>query len=53
MISADIFLVCDDLAGKKSFQIWVSDPSGGFTLAQRGSLPAGTQSVVFADMGTS
>lgn len=47
---ADIFLVCDDAAGKKSFQIWVSDPSGGFTLAQHGSLPAGTQSVVFADM---
>lgn len=50
--SADIFLVCDDGAGRKSFEIWISDPSEGFTLAQRGSLPVGTQSVVFADMGT-
>lgn len=47
---ADIFLFCDDGTGKKSFQVWVSDPNEGFTLAQDGSLPAGTQSVVFADM---
>jgi integrin alpha FG-GAP repeat containing protein 1 len=47
----DIFLVCDDGHGQKSFQIWVSDPNTGFTLAQSGQLPLGTQSVVFADMG--
>ncbi|KAH8995858.1 hypothetical protein EDB86DRAFT_2920938 [Lactarius hatsudake] len=47
---ADIFLVCDDGTGRKYFQVWVSDPSEGFTLTQHGSLPAGTQSVVFADM---
>ncbi|KAI0303281.1 hypothetical protein B0F90DRAFT_1709692 [Multifurca ochricompacta] len=47
---ADIFLVCDEGPGRKSFQIWVSNSSAGFTLAQSGSLPAGTQSVVFADM---
>ncbi|KAN0105511.1 hypothetical protein V8E52_010950 [Russula decolorans] len=47
---ADIFLVCDEGSGRKSFQIWVSNPNGGFTLAQSGSLPSGTQSVVFADM---
>ncbi|KAH9170778.1 hypothetical protein EDB89DRAFT_2071520 [Lactarius sanguifluus] len=45
-----IFLVCEDGTGRKSFQVWVSEPSEGFTLAQHGSLPAGTQSVVFADM---
>ncbi|KAF8263408.1 hypothetical protein EI94DRAFT_1740946 [Lactarius quietus] len=37
---SDIFLVCDEGGGKKSFQVWVSDPSEGFTLAQRGSLPS-------------
>jgi len=47
---ADIFLVCDEGSGRKSFQIWVSNPDGEFTLAQSGSLPSGTQSVVFADM---
>ncbi|KAI9462517.1 hypothetical protein F5148DRAFT_1213282 [Russula earlei] len=47
---ADIFLVCDDGPGQKTFQIWVSNPDTSFTLAQSGSLPSGTQSVVFADM---
>ncbi|KAH9961067.1 hypothetical protein BC827DRAFT_354011 [Russula dissimulans] len=47
---ADIFLVCDDGLGQKSYQVWISNPDANFTLAQSGSLPAGTQSVVFADM---
>ncbi|KAH9979777.1 hypothetical protein BJV77DRAFT_1048772 [Russula vinacea] len=45
-----IFLVCDDGPGQKSFQVWVSNPDGNYTLAQSGSLPIDTQSVVFADM---
>lgn len=47
---ADVFLVCDEPSGRKSFQIWVNNKSRGFTLAQSGRLPQGTQSVTFADM---
>ncbi|KAF8894778.1 hypothetical protein BD779DRAFT_1609403 [Infundibulicybe gibba] len=46
----DLFLVCDDGRGKKSFQIWVNNKSDGFSLAQEGSLPPGTQSISFADI---
>ncbi|THH16940.1 hypothetical protein EW146_g3775 [Bondarzewia mesenterica] len=47
---ADIFLVCDDSSGQKSFQIWVNNKDDGFSLAQSERLPQGTQSVTFADM---
>ncbi|KAI0045090.1 integrin alpha N-terminal domain-containing protein [Auriscalpium vulgare] len=47
---ADIFLVCDAPSGQKSFQIWVNNKDAGFSLAQSGTLPQGTQSVAFADM---
>jgi len=47
---ADIFLVCDDSPSQKSFQIWVNNKDEGFSLAQKGRLPAGTQSVSFADI---
>jgi len=47
----DIFLVCEEGPGKKSFEIWVNNKDQGFSLAQSGPLPQGTQSVVFADMG--
>ena len=47
---ADVFLVCDERGGTKSFQIWLNKKSEGFTLAQRGTLPPGTQSISFADM---
>ncbi|KAI0029329.1 hypothetical protein K488DRAFT_56617 [Vararia minispora EC-137] len=47
---ADIFLVCDDSSTQKSYQIWVNDKEKGFSLAQTGKLPGGTQSVTFADI---
>ncbi|KAG0706515.1 hypothetical protein DFH29DRAFT_988042 [Suillus ampliporus] len=31
---ADIFLVCQDSSGQKSFQIWVNNKDSGFSLAQ-------------------
>ncbi|PPQ63333.1 hypothetical protein CVT24_006706 [Panaeolus cyanescens] len=47
---ADVFLVCDDGRGGKSYQIWVNNKNNGFTLSQEGSLPTGTQAISFADM---
>ncbi|TFK34872.1 hypothetical protein BDQ12DRAFT_688981 [Crucibulum laeve] len=47
---ADVFLVCDDGRGSKSYQIWVNNKDEGFTLSQQGSLPSGTQSISFADV---
>ena len=47
----DIFLVCDDGGGAKSFQIWVNNKEDGFSLAQEGSLPSGLQTISFADVG--
>ncbi|KAI0628726.1 hypothetical protein C8Q77DRAFT_1067117 [Trametes polyzona] len=48
---ADIFLVCDDRSsGGKSFQIWINNKDDGFTLAQQGRLPPGTQAISFADV---
>ena len=47
----DIFLVCDDSSSQKSFQIWVNNKDSGYSLAQSGKLPSGTQSVTFADIG--
>ncbi|KAG6899532.1 hypothetical protein C0993_009348 [Termitomyces sp. T159_Od127] len=48
---ADVFVVCDDGRGGKSFQIWVNKKEDGFSLAQEGSLPPGLQTISFADIG--
>jgi hypothetical protein len=47
----DVFLMCDDGNGKKSYQIWINNKDAGFSLGQAGQLPSGVQSVSFADMG--
>ncbi|EGO21825.1 hypothetical protein SERLADRAFT_363011 [Serpula lacrymans var. lacrymans S7.9] len=47
---ADVFLVCDDGSGHKSFQIWINNKDAGFSLAQQGSLPSGVHSISFADV---
>lgn len=48
---ADIVLICDDgNTGNKVFQIWVNQKDSGFRLQQSGRLPAGTQSISFADV---
>lgn len=48
----DVFLVCDEGNGGKSYQVWLNKKSQGFVQATRGALPSGTQSVSFADIGT-
>ena len=50
--NADVFLVCDDGRGRRSYQIWVNQKQDGFVLARQGSLPSGAQSISFADIGT-
>ncbi|KAJ8581014.1 hypothetical protein M405DRAFT_869047 [Rhizopogon salebrosus TDB-379] len=47
---ADIFLVCEDSSGRKSFQIWVNNKDSGFSLNQTADLPSGTQGITFADV---
>ncbi|KAF9239681.1 hypothetical protein BU15DRAFT_74536 [Melanogaster broomeanus] len=47
---ADIFLICDEGSGRRSFQIWVNDKDSGFYLAQNDLLPSGVQAVSFADI---
>ncbi|KAJ3570120.1 hypothetical protein NP233_g4613 [Leucocoprinus birnbaumii] len=47
---ADVFLVCDEGNGEKSYQIWLNKKSQGFLMAARGSFPSGTQSVSFGDI---
>ncbi|KAI6036999.1 hypothetical protein BKA83DRAFT_687075 [Pisolithus microcarpus] len=47
---ADIFLVCDEGSGQRSFQIWVNNKDAGFTLAQYESLPSGVQAISFGDI---
>lgn len=47
---ADVFLVCDEGNGEKSYQIWLNKKSQGFLMATRGSFPSGTQSVSFGDI---
>ncbi|KAG6831217.1 hypothetical protein H0H92_012014 [Tricholoma furcatifolium] len=49
---ADVFLVCDDGRGGRTFQIWVNNKEDGFSLAQEGSLPSGLQTISFADIDT-
>ncbi|KAJ6620330.1 hypothetical protein B0H10DRAFT_2163572 [Mycena sp. CBHHK59/15] len=47
---ADVFLVCDNGHGGKTYQIWVNNKTDGFSLALQGSLPSGVQAVSFADV---
>ncbi|KAI6111062.1 hypothetical protein F5141DRAFT_1112303 [Pisolithus sp. B1] len=47
---ADIFLVCDEGSGQRSFQIWVNNKDAGFTLTQYQSLPSGVQAISFGDI---
>ncbi|KIY68406.1 hypothetical protein CYLTODRAFT_374377 [Cylindrobasidium torrendii FP15055 ss-10] len=47
---ADVFLVCDNGWGKRSFQIWTNQKDKGFKLSQTGSLPDGVQAISFADI---
>ncbi|KAJ3514179.1 hypothetical protein NLJ89_g2518 [Agrocybe chaxingu] len=47
---ADVFLVCEDGRGHKSYQIWINKKDEGFALSQEGPLPSGTQSISFADI---
>lgn len=48
---ADLFLMCDNGRGEKSYQIWVNNKEDGFSLSQEGALPSGVQSISFADIG--
>ncbi|KAF9551253.1 hypothetical protein CPC08DRAFT_316251 [Agrocybe pediades] len=47
---ADVFIVCDDGKGGKTYQIWINAKNEGFVLSQQGALPSGTQSISFADI---
>ncbi|KAJ7063605.1 hypothetical protein C8F01DRAFT_1133673 [Mycena amicta] len=47
---ADVFLLCDDGQGGTKYQIWVNKKADGFSLALQGAMPAGVQSVSFADV---
>ncbi|KAF8188320.1 hypothetical protein BJ912DRAFT_1031903 [Pholiota molesta] len=47
---ADVFLVCDDGRGGKTYQIWINGKDAGFSLSQQGALPSGTQAISFADI---
>ncbi|KAF9484939.1 hypothetical protein BDN70DRAFT_824769 [Pholiota conissans] len=47
---ADVFLLCDEGHGRKSFQIWINNKDDGFVLSQQGSLPPDTQAISFADI---
>ena len=49
----DLFLVCEDSSGRKSFQIWINNKDSGFSLNQTADLPSGTQGISFADVGLS
>jgi integrin alpha FG-GAP repeat containing protein 1 len=52
-LDLDLVLICDDgSTGDKVFQIWINQKDSGFKLQQSGKLPAGTQSISFADIGT-
>ncbi|KAJ6570286.1 hypothetical protein DFH09DRAFT_1154556 [Mycena vulgaris] len=47
---ADVFLLCDDGHGGNTYQIWVNNKGDGFSLASKGAMPAGVQTVSFADV---
>ncbi|KAJ7778659.1 hypothetical protein DFH07DRAFT_730793 [Mycena maculata] len=47
---ADVFLLCDDGKGGKTYQIWVNNKTEGFSLASQGAMPSGVQTVSFADV---
>lgn len=46
----DVFLICDDGKGRKTYQIWINKKDQGFLLSQEGTLPPGTQAISFADV---
>ena len=46
----DVFLVCGDGKGGKTYQIWINKKDQGFLLSQEGALPSGTQAISFADI---
>ncbi|CAK5279256.1 unnamed protein product [Mycena citricolor] len=48
---ADLFILCEDGHGGKIYQIWINSKGGGFLLASQGAMPAGVQTVSFADVG--
>lgn len=49
---ADLFLTCEGKSAEHlSYQIWLNNKDGNFTLSRKGDLPRGTKSVSFADMG--
>lgn len=50
--SIDVFLLCDDGNGGKTYQVWVNNKADGFSLALQGAMPSGVQTVSFADVGT-
>ncbi|ORY59424.1 hypothetical protein BCR35DRAFT_283657 [Leucosporidium creatinivorum] len=48
---ADLFLTCEGKSAEHlSYQIWLNNKDGNFTLSRKGDLPRGTKSVSFADM---
>lgn len=50
-MNSDVVMICDEEGTSNMyFQVWTNDKKGGFTLIQLGRLPAGFQSMVFADM---
>ena len=51
ILRIDLFLVCDGDDGDKFLEIWVNKKAEGFSLAQKGGLPKGVQSISFADIG--
>lgn len=50
---ADLFLICKDPSSsdRTTYQIWLNDPNGGYTLAREGAMPKGSGMVSFGDMG--
>ena len=51
LLPIDVFLVCDEGNGHRSYQIWLNKKSQGFLMAKQGPLPSGAQSVSFGDIG--
>ena len=50
----DLFLVCETPSShRRSYQIWVNDKDGGFSLVRSGALPDGVGAITFADMSMS
>ncbi|CAO3580274.1 unnamed protein product [Absidia cylindrospora] len=47
---ADVVMICDEMNGKQSVQIWTNQREKGFSLAQTFDLPTGAGPLAFADM---